>query len=177
MLAETVNCNQIISQVHFTGGEPSLFLEEIKALQKLINRPVLYAMTTNGSNPISSIKLDEIIFSYDKFHSPFITPEEIIAVADDAKQRGLSVVVNSVFSDVSDIAAQTIFSAHQIQVVPSRIVYSGRAKTQNTALSWKDTSALAQTCPSIQREQRRNEREKIMFIPTKGFTPCCGPLA
>ncbi|MBI4667644.1 MAG: radical SAM protein [Elusimicrobia bacterium] len=170
-----------INIVHFSGGEPTLHVELIQQFQSRITRPVHYAITTNawfGKEPdkmLDAIHLDKIVVSYDKYHRPFIDKSTVKSAIEAAIKRKIPVILNFVYSELSDLAEAGDVLAEGCVFKPSRLIQCGKMRklpeeTQKFIL--KD--ALETRCPSL--VDRKSGEEKVMYIPGKGFTPCCGPL-
>lgn len=182
-LINSVNSSNKISAVNFSGGEPTLNLSFIRELQSGISRTIHYSMTTNGwfstrsCDLISTIQLQELLISYDKFHSPFIKKKNLIELASYCKSNDIEVSVNFVFEHIDDLQEAEEFVDRGIKLNPTKLISSGRAADFNPTQTWHDDKVVSRTCPSLEPQQRRNEYEKTIFIPGKGFTPCCGPLA
>jgi hypothetical protein len=180
-LAREINQNKNVLQLHFSGGEPTLFLPQIRQILSLVARKLKIAMTTNGwfvdrsLQYLDDLPLDSIIFSFDRFHEPFMTLERLIPLMEHMKSRNINVSVNFVFSEIEELANLAPIQARGIPVNTSRLIRSGRVKDVPV---WRDHNASKQTCPSFVPEQRRtSDLEKTIYLSQKGYTPCCGPLA
>lgn len=179
-LADEINQSPEIKMLHFTGGEPTLFLPQIKLLLASLTRTIPLTLTTNGwfsernIQYLDGLPLSSIIISHDRYHAPFVALEKLIPLVQYLKSQGKEVSFSFVFSDISELAELAPLRALDIPVHTSRIIKSGRAQWQP---EWHDTNSIKNTCPSLTPEQRRiPELEKIVYISGKGFTPCCGPL-
>jgi len=179
-LIETVNSNSEITTVHFSGGEPTLHLGTIQEIQQRINRPVSWSITSNGSfikrktAALDAIVLDELVISFDRYRKPFITIEEIKTAIQYGLNRGAKVTLNYVYESLTDLAAASPLLLEGLIFKPSILIQSGRQTSKIMSTDHEDLTAKKGTCPSL--ENRKNG-EKVIFIPGKGYTPCCGPLA
>ena len=180
-LAQEINQNNEILQLHFSGGEPTLFLPQIRKVLNLVNREIRVAMTTNGwfvdrsLQFLDDLPLSSVTISFDRFHEPFMKLDRLIPLLEHLKSRKVAVSVNFVFAQIEELAVIAPIQALGIPVNTSRLVRSGRVKDVPI---WRDKNASKQTCPSFVPEQRRtSDLEKTIYISQKGYTPCCGPLA
>ena len=181
-LAEEINATPEVKAVHFTGGEPSLRLPQIRKLQSSLRHVKSYAMTSNGwfvdrsIGLLDEFKLNELTLSYDKFHRPFIEGTKLLPLIRHAQASGTQVTLNFVFEDLADLAEAEPFMETGATILTSRMVSAGRA--EELGADWSDSRAIDRSCPSMDPDQRRRDDiEKIVHIPGRGFTPCCGPLA
>jgi organic radical activating enzyme len=179
LLIQTIEKNESISCVHFSGGEPSLAIEKIKKIQESVVRNVKYSMTTNGwfgNHPATifdKIALDEIVLSYDKYHSPFIDISTLQNLCRDALSRNISVIINFGYESIEDFsAAQELLIHPSIHLKPATIIVSGRQASDTS--KFVDKRSCLTSCPSL--ISRDNTIEKIHYLPGQGFTSCCGPL-
>jgi len=180
LLADTVNRTPAIKIVHFTGGEPTLHMDQLVLLQKKINRPVEYAMTTNGwfvdelDRVFGRIKIDRIDFSFDSFHEPFLSREKALKFVDIVVARGIQLQLNWVYKEFKEIAALAEFAEKGVTIALTPIVEGGRANAVNP--NDRNSHESTGTCPSLVPSLREAGVEKINYLAGKGFTPCCGPL-
>ena len=174
-VAQYIDNNLDIDSVNFTGGEPTLVIDKIKLIQENITRKLKYSMTTNGhfgSNLdfLDKIKLDKIIFSYDKFHQTFISNQVLIEAMQATKDQGLSVILNFVYSDPQEMLLLGPFKdIAGVDIAYSEVVES--KSCPSVKKTFFNKHCLSDTCHAISSTSR-----KITYVPQKGLTPCCGPL-
>ncbi len=180
-LIALINTNFDIKSVHFSGGEPTLELDQIENFQKAITRSVRYGLTTNGwfgkkaEKVLDRIKLDELVVSYDSFHAPFITTDVIRILVTAAIDRKIATTVNFVYETIADLAKASEVMVPGCKLKPSVLVQSGRQTAPNDLGGLVDNQAASGTCPSL--DLKLSPLEKLVYIPGRGFSPCCGPLA
>ena len=179
-LADEINRSLEIRILHFSGGEPTLFLAQIRQLLSIVTRPIRVAFTTNAwfvdrsIHFLDDLPLTAVVISYDRYHAPFISLKKILPLIEHFRSRNIDVSFNSVFSDISELAELVPVQALGIPVHTSRVIKSGRAQWE---AGWYDANSIKETCPSLSPAQRRvPELAKTIYMPQSGFTPCCGPL-
>lgn len=181
-ICQYVNTDSSISEIFFTGGEPTLQISKIQEIQDGIYREIKYAIITNGwfggskvDYIFDSITLDRIIISYDKFHARFISSYEINLVIEEALSRDIAVTINSAIDKLNDLIV--IKDLRRIKVKPSigLVNPSGRAiNIEKKDICQKNNSAVLQeVCPGF---DRYNKLKSLTYFPGKGLTFCCGPL-
>lgn len=181
-IAKSINENKNFESIHFSGGEPSLFLDKISRLQALITRPINYTMTTNGSfwsapaNVVDLIKIDEFILSFDRFRAPFLKQENLVELGLWLKKRKYKVLINLVVSQAEDLSLTKAFNDAGLEVLINGAILSGRYNPNSNIDDYRDSESLNRTCPSISSAVSLRGHEKIISIPRAGYTPCCGPL-
>jgi hypothetical protein len=168
--------------IHFSGGEPTLHLEEISALQKEIKRPLKYVITTNGwfgSRPsavLGKIQLDEVFVSFDRYHAEHISEETVRGALQACRDFGIKTFLKLTLENPADIAYASRLLIDGVGLRTNRIVRVGR-NSQNSAEDLAELTALfSGTCPSLE-ERRYSGLERVVYHPGRGLTPCCGPLA
>lgn len=174
-LAQIINNDLRISGVSLNGGEPLLYLEQMKYLKSLVVRPVHWALTSNGSlidkalNDLEKLGLDSAVLSFDKYHEKFLSPPAFRDILMAIKNVIPKVEVNLVFESLSDLKSlQEICEQTNVSIVPTRLIKSGRAAQFQEGEQLVEESAV---CPNL-----KSEKVKITYIPKRGFTICCGPL-
>ena len=177
-ITSEVNSNKIIKSVHFTGGEPTLFLNEIKAIQKRITRKIRFHITTNAwfgdKEILSGIYIDKVIISFDVFHYEFNDIATIKNTIEYCQNRNIEVKLNSVVD--SDFEILSLISALPIEDINtslSKLVNTGRASTEVKITNTKNT--YLGYCPSL--KEGGMDQERVIYIPEKGYTPCCSYLS
>jgi len=175
-----VNENENISQVHFSGGEASLHEESMILFQNSVSRPIKYSITTNGSfykrakSFFTKIHLDEICLSYDKYHAPFISKEALKEVISEALLLNIRIVLRYTYEKLEELAeAKELLFDERIIFSPGTVLLGGRQKEfDGRAIG---NHPLKSECPSLDRKNTEGERE--IYMPNRGYTPCCGQLA
>jgi hypothetical protein len=180
VLASEINGAPQIEMLNFTGGEPSLFLPQIRKLLERIHRKIAMVITTNGwfadrsVSYLDELPLQAVVISHDRFHTPFISLEKLVPLVRHYQARGINVSFNFVFDDIQELAYLSKIQELGVTVHTSKLIDSGRGSAES---AWKDTSVIHQTCPSLVPDQRRTpDLEKVIYISQEGFTACCGPL-
>jgi RimJ/RimL family protein N-acetyltransferase len=181
-LANTVNENHEIECVHFSGGEPTISMNEMRDLKKRFSRKVDLAITTNGSLPkarwseLADLGLKYISISYDLFHRPFVDLNDLLEFGEFFKVQGALVSFNIVFSDPKDLAIAVPIRESGFDVHFAKLVHGGAANKKEA--EYFVSNLEEQGCPSLHnRESTSSGAEKIIYLPGEGFTWCCGPLA
>jgi organic radical activating enzyme len=179
-LSSIINKYSKIKRVHFTGGEPTLFINEIKKIQGLITRPVKYIITTNGwfgsKKIFENVIIDEVVLSLDSYHLKF-NNKKIISktIAYLSSIKNLKISINSVHDeDLENLRLISNLGLDDIELSLNRLVYTGRAKKELVKIKHKDNSGYG-FCPSF--GERAIGMDRVIFIPSKGYTPCCSYLS
>lgn len=158
-VARYINESLSIQKIHFSGGEPTLHLNLIEDIQKSVERPMRYAITTNawlGRTPeklFQRIKLDEVIVSYDKFHSPFVDVGVIANFIDRALEKDIRVTLSWVYEHLSEIADAKPLLKTGVKFHPARLIKSGRQEQTPGSEFAAQSQILKGTCPSFERER------------------------
>ncbi len=180
-LSKQIIENKDIFQVSFSGGEPLLYLDEIKFLVDSIRsspRHIHFSITTNGAliknkyRQIKSLDLDSCLISYDEEHSMFLSKIDFEESIDLAKSLFKEVELNITFETENyfrDVSQSVEKSNTKVNFTSK--INSGRAskKLPNN----EQSKFQLFKCPNIDEKKKFY---KITFIPTKGFTICCGPV-
>lgn len=179
LLAKQINSNLNIEKIHFTGGEPTLHLDKIEKLQLKIKRDEInYNITTNGwfikkggIEFLKKIKLNNITISYDIYHEKFISKSELLTLAKQLDKHNLKLKIHLVYENAKDLLYLDEFKKLGFQTSWSRIISSGRNNTfNNKNYSANYLEELTQKrCPSL-------ELDRIIYMPSLGYTYCCGPV-
>ena len=180
LVTTQINTNNGVKEVHFTGGEPSLFVELMQKIQNGVKRKVHWGMTTNGwfgknaANHLRDIHLDEMAISYDKFHKEFIDHEIIDDLIKYTHDNSIRVKINSVYESISDISITNDINHNDAEPVPTNMLYAGRANqiSHNPQNILPKVNPLDSTCPSLNNEISKD----LIYMPGEGFTVCCGSL-
>ncbi len=180
-IAKTIQTHPNIQSINFTGGEPSLFIPTLKKIQNQIKRTINYCITTNGwlgenvQNLFNSVKINEIILSYDQWHAPFIRVSTLVKLIRCALSNQIPVLLNFVFNDLSELVLAKPLVDAGAQLQCTKLIKSGRAQFIQQDYFY-DHHAYTGTCSSLEAQQSRNHLHKIVYHPKRGFSICCGPL-
>jgi hypothetical protein len=164
--------------VHFIGGEPTLEVEIIKLFQALVTRKVQYSITTNGSfadadSFFDQIRIDDLTLSYDKFHAPFISIEVLKNVIRTAIKRGIKVSIRSTYKRIDDLnIVKPLLGDKNVTVLPAALIHGGRY-FESSGVDYS-CNPFNEPCPSSINSSLK--RHRVTYYPSKGFSPCCGPL-
>ncbi|OGR95173.1 MAG: hypothetical protein A2V88_01450 [Elusimicrobia bacterium RBG_16_66_12] len=166
----------------FTGGEPTLYVEDINSL--IAAHPgrdhLTIRLTTNGHFATdrdsivqtldSFVKLDEIQLSYDRFHSEFIPSQQAGLLYQVCVERGLRFsIVISLTSPVDLVIARELRQFGDMPISFQKVLAIGRAKTNGLAYQYPafDPAVLEASCPN---------RGQVFYICGRGFSMCCSAL-
>lgn len=164
----------------FTGGEPLLYLESIKAILERLNYEFETSITTNGffarNAEETSLNLDQIKnlksvqLSFDLFHRDKLTSVKPIHLKNYCNTKHINFNISVSISNPLDLVfAAEVEEKFQVPVIFQKVEASGRGKTKKTEFTYPifDNSVLDSVCPN---------NSTVSFIPNKGFTPCCSNL-
>ena len=172
-----------ITTVSFSGGEPLLYVEQIESLIHSIrlqneNREFRFSITTNGSllekyaDRLKALNLNGVIISFDQPHSEFQSLENLERAIVSAKAIFQQIELTTTFEkSPTENVLYSLATKHNILVNFSRSIKSGR-KNIGTATGSNQLSTI--NCPNL--ESFDESRLKINYLPTVGYTFCCGPL-
>ncbi len=175
-ICSDINADPQVQQIHFSGGEPSLHLDWLKLFKKNLREDVTWAMTSNGwfgsrlPSFFEGLRFDKISLSFDSYHLPYISAEKLTETALKLKDMKIEVDILFTFEGPKDLLLTKAFKDAGIPVQFCQIVESGRHDKEV-----HQGKSLQTGCPSLPQESRA--LEKINYIPGKGYTYCCGPLA
>lgn len=172
-----------INVVHFIGGEPTLYIEDINEILCGIKprRKLKVVVTTNGSfaknlnTAISVLRsisgLSKIQLSYDKFHSQFLPFSHVKNVFQACKRIGLDFgVLSAIETPVDMFLINKLHELGNFPILIQKVLPQGSARIN--AVSYKayphfDRRVLRTKCP---------DRKDLLYICGKGFTICCSSL-
>lgn len=171
-----------IRELHFVGGEPSLFVEAInKVLSRLSSLDkIKVRITTNGSfaRTISEAegllqrfkKIDFLELSYDKFHKKFLPEKNIRNLFLTCRKRGVRFgVLFSAESPMDLVLLKDLNAVGKFPISLQYVVPFGAAKKNSIAWRHRSPEAilLGKKCPTS---------NKLIYICQQGFTVCCSAL-
>jgi len=170
-LVDLLHSDPQITKIHFFGGEPALCLDIIQKIQKNISTQLSFSLTTNASLDIlDKIKLDEIVISFDKYHEPYIDRKKIIEQIQKALDKNIKVIINTVIENFFDFEkVQSLQLPRQVEVRRTLLCDIGD-KISSQKMYHEAPSTYC--CPSLVNISSN----RFYYYPTKGITPCCGPL-
>lgn len=172
-----------IRKVHFVGGEPTLYLDDIRDIIARVGtgNNLKVVVTTNGSfasseevavSMLSSIpRLYKVQLSFDKFHAKFLPVCKAKNLYCACRKMGLEFGMLSAIQSPTDmihLRAVTGFGRFPISV--QKVLPQGNAVKTGSAYSCYMTfekKVLNRRCP---------DRKNLIYICGKGFTACCSSL-
>ncbi|MBF0104700.1 MAG: radical SAM protein [Deltaproteobacteria bacterium] len=182
--------NQIIAdinihnpkRIHFTGGEPTLYLDVVNYILKNTKRikGVYVSITTNGlfirDRTMSDLlgkfyKLNHVQLSYDSHHKPKLSHQEIRKIAHYCVRNSISFNISVAISEPQEIKlAKEISNKTGCDVLCEKVVDCGRAHDNKLSFEYPlfDSDVLNQKCPNL---------HQICYHPGKGYSICCSNLA
>lgn len=170
-------------RIHFIGGEPTLYLEDIRAILARTgagkNRKVI--VTTNGSFAaseaaavfvLSSIPhLQKVQLSYDKFHARFLPLSKIKNLYAVCRKMGLDFGMLSAIQSPTDMVI--LRSVNEIGRFPISVQ---KVLPQGNAVKTGATYACYRTLEKKVLKGRCPDRKNLIYFCGKGFTSCCSSL-
>ena len=112
-----------VERFTFTGGEPFLYLDDIKAAvagarEAGVRQPIHFMTACHWANNPARVReilaelkmlgLELLGLSYDREHAKWVTPEQIEMVCDAASDLDIRIRITGTFWDVGDTVAQLI---------------------------------------------------------------------
>lgn len=181
-LCELVDRREDIVCLHFSGGEPTVSLDQIAIIKSKLKRNVEMAITTNGSlppakwNQLADIGFKYISISFDTFHKTYISLDRLLEFAEYFTALGSEINFNVVFSKPKDLLAAAPIKEKGFSVNFNKLIHGGNAIQLNPEIMVEEV--IRQNCPSLHNKTATSSgAEKIVYLPGEGFTWCCGPLA
>ncbi|MFA5137722.1 MAG: radical SAM protein [Elusimicrobiota bacterium] len=166
----------------FTGGEPTLYLEEIDELVAAHPAPgrLTVRLTTNGhfagdSASLDRVlgafrKLDEVQLSYDRFHAEFLSLEAVGRLYRACSERAIRFCVLVSLTSPLDLAlAKELHALGDMPIRFQKVLPIGRAKENGLAYRYPafDPEVLKERCPN---------RDQVLYLCGRGFSLCCSSL-
>ncbi len=166
-------------EVMYSGGEPTLYVEQMNKISSSINVSSKVSMTTNGwflrdektfIQIFSRIqRLDKIYLSLDKFHKKFPT-EVLIRFHQYLRERKAEIFIRATVSDPMELVLiDERYKSLDIPIIYQKTTLGGRAKDIGVSfdhLSFHE-EVLSRKCPNL---------GTISYIQGKGFSTCCSIL-
>lgn len=171
-----------VRNIHFTGGEPTLYLKEMCSLLDRIrdNRQATVRITTNGHfastktaarKLLSSIpRLKYVQLSYDKFHKKFLPFANLRNALAVCRELGVNFCCNLTIQSPMDlILLSELRRAGEFPVLVQKVSAIGEAKRNGLAYMPPafDKNLLSRRCPN---------RNNLVYIYGRGFSVCCSSL-
>jgi MoaA/NifB/PqqE/SkfB family radical SAM enzyme len=140
-----------VERFTFTGGEPFLWLGDIKAAvasarKAGVSQPIHFVTACHWAKDSASVRetladlkdlgLEHLGLSYDRQHSKWVAPEQIEMVCDAARDLGIGVRITGTFWDVGDKVEDlipAIASRPEVDTANYLVMDEGRART---SASW-----------------------------------------
>jgi hypothetical protein len=165
-----------------TGGEPTLFIEEIQQIisgidsslspkLKLITNAHFAETTAAAVKVLRSIKgLAGVIVSYDKFHAEFVTGQNIINLLDACDALKIGAGIACAIEAPMDLTFLNSIKRPGLAISVQQILPLGHAKEHSLEYRYPffDPGVLGKKCPNL---------GGMVYNCGSGFTVCCGPLA
>lgn len=176
-ICEFVISNPTYKLIHFIGGEPTLFLEQINSIiSRLPNTD--FAITTNGwfSNSnitlLDNLNISRINISFDKFHKSKLTSvNSILKLVHHYKAQNKTVSINFVYEKLTDFSYIQEFTKLGISINGRKIGKGGKQKDIQDS-EFKENIPTDNLCYMFEDSSKL----QALFMPQKGLIPCCGPL-
>lgn len=184
---ETANiCSAIndykIKSIQFSGGEPTLYLNKIRAILSGVSARVRprVRITTNGHFAETADKAVEVLsaipglkyvqLSYDRFHKKFLPGKNIHALAEACRRLKLDLSFHLLLQSPLDVVLmKDLKEAGNFPILLRKSLSMGLAKKND--LAYKnigfDPKVLSKRCPGL---------EIPGYICGQGFTICCSLL-
>lgn len=168
--------------IHFTGGEPTLYLKEIRSLFGRVraNKEAATRITTNGHFAVtkeaalkllSSIpRLKYVQQSYDKFHAEFLPFGNLRNLFSACGELGVKYSCNLTIQSPLDLALLTkLRGVGKFPVMLQRVSPMGEAKKNNLGYVFPEFNKklLSCRCPNL---------NKLVYSAGRGFSICCSSL-
>jgi MoaA/NifB/PqqE/SkfB family radical SAM enzyme len=165
-----------LEEIVFSGGEPTLYLRQIKLIlskiQELKMNPKI-RMVTNGhfAKTFDSClflrdisKLNNISISFDKFHEEFVSFDNVKNLSKFCKKYGISFDVNCTIETPFDFKYKTLCEKNDIPFYYSRLFLTGRAKKLSREIPIRKLPIdITSVC---------EYNDSAVYIPRRGFTWC-----
>jgi len=171
-----------IKHVLFIGGEPTLYLDEMRdIISRLSGLGVEYRMTTNGhfastieaaQEILSSIpELAVVNISCDKQHEKFLPESHMRNLYAACKKMGIAFrAILSLSSPMDLVLLKKLKALGDFPVLPQKMLPMGSAKKNQLGYSHPsfDEGVWRKICPN---------RGIIVYMCGQGFTTCCAAPA
>lgn len=192
---DQVSVNPDLEMIAFSGGEPFLYLAEIKELmaysyQKGLAGGIVtncywavdYPKTHKLLAELKALGLREIITSFDDYHLKYVPAQNIVHVLKAATRLGIYTGINILATKKSrirkanvsnflgiDLDAPAFLQAHNLWIKESSPLLVGRARKSFTAeelINYEEKNLLNNPCPYIIRNS--------IVTPEGNLYACCG---
>lgn len=167
-------------EIVFTGGEPTLYIDQCNQILNNLIFEYKVILTTNGSfavNPVRTqkvldnfLRLNTVQLSFDKFHNGARNTSSPYLIREYCKRKNLDfVIIVSLSSPEEIIFVNNLKKEYKCNVVFQKIEGSGRARETHTEFEHPifDETVLKEKCPN---------RNTFTYISHVGFSPCCSNL-
>ncbi len=166
----------------FTGGEPTLFLEEINTIVSKTagKRTRIVKLITNGyfaksvSEALCVLKavpdLTSVVMSYDRFHAQFVPKECVINLSLACKSAGLGFGIMTAVSSPLDATFVARLGLKGVKISVQKVLPIGKAEHKGLEYLYPefDRGVLNRKCPNL---------GGMIYNSGRGFTICCGSMA
>ncbi|HLE12155.1 MAG: hypothetical protein A2504_12105 [Bdellovibrionales bacterium RIFOXYD12_FULL_39_22] len=179
--------NENAKQIHkvvFSGGEPFLYIDDINQILtsftsissdfqvEVITNAIFASSAEKCAKEFSRLKMvNSVIISYDEFHSPFCSQQNILTLVKYCKENNINVCASVTKGSYKAIEYVKLFSDLNVESQVTDFKYTGRGalltkKYFNDAIQ-PNSDILDSKCPLI---------NTVNYFPGKGFSFCCGHL-
>jgi hypothetical protein len=166
----------------FTGGEPTLFVNEINSIVEGIDglKEVRVTLITNGhfsttaeeaAKMLRSFRrLTGVQLSYDKFHAEFLPEDRGAKLLNACREMGLSFGILCAIEEPADLLILNKPEFIGVPVTVQKVLPGGAAGDAGVSYRYSvfDENVLDKKCPN---------KGNIVYNCGAGFTTCCGLLA
>lgn len=127
-----INKDPLVGQIHFSGGEPTLHIDQLKLFKNKLRDDLKWAMTSNGwfgprlPDFLDGLRFDKISLSFDSYHLPFISAGKLVDTAKKLKSMGTEVDILFTFETPKDLLLTKEFKEAELPIQFCQIVESGR---------------------------------------------------
>ena len=169
----------------FTGGEPFLYLKEIKAAlldarARGVRQPFHIVTSAYWAKDIDQVRaelaalkslgMDMIAVSYDHEHAKWVTPEQVRMVAEAVRSLELNVHISGVFWDTKESVADLVpdlVTTDGIKISEYLVAPVGRAKQSAQWPRRYDTD------PAFKESCGKPGLYSVSIYPDGELYPCC----
>lgn len=176
----------------FSGGEPFLRLDEMRALARfaaergmpseVISSSAWVKSREHAAEVLSDLKaigFQSYATSVDRFHTPFVRPDKMRWAMQGALDAGLRGIINvqvsgdnpllsrdAVKQDVATLLSMPLDEVERYQINPLITTPVGRARTAVDSFHFDPTKDMSEGCPMA--------TEVVTLSPLGLLYPCCG---
>lgn len=163
----------------FTGGEPTLYIQEINKILsgleleggkeiKIITNGLFAGSLESAKGMLSSIRgLRGVTMSYDRFHSEFVPAANVNNLYQACRMAGIRFSLMSAIQSPLDLAFLNSLEMSKVRISIQKVLPIGRAEKNNLTYKYPEfeASVLNRKCPNL---------GGMVYNCGSGFTVCCG---